>query len=87
MTNDQIIATLRKWQQDGRKKSRGVFVKYYYLQPQAKGFLLSMDLHVDGMLDNEESLSVYGDTLSEIFDKAIAFIEQKKDELRKALDE
>lgn len=90
MTNDQIIATLQKWQQDGMTKSRGVFVSRYSLQSQSSGFMLELKLHIDGETDYEQgqkSTYVFGGTLSETFDKAVALIEQKKNELRKALDE
>lgn len=89
MTNDQIISTLQKWQRDMMTKTRGVFVKYYDLQPQDTGFMLDLELHIDGKTDNEirTTLYVYGKTLSELFDKAEARIEEEKIELRKALDE
>lgn len=90
MTNDRIIAALQKWQQDGMTKSRGVFVSYYSLQPQSSGFMLELELHVDGETDYEQGQKptyVFGGTLSETFNKAADLIERKKAKLRKAPDE
>lgn len=87
MTNDQIIALLQKWQLDGQTKSRGVFVNFYGLHPQAAGFMLTLELHVDGAFENEEKVAAFGETLSQTFENAIAIIKLKKDALRKALDE
>lgn len=91
MTNDQIISILQKWQQDGMTKSRGVFVHSFALKPQSQGFMLDLEIHEDGVTGdgpyNYPSSYLYGKSLSELFDKAAALIEQKKNELRKALNE
>ena len=89
MKPPQIVKTLEQWQSDMMKKTRGVFVSHFDLQPQAKGFMLELELHEDGVSDPENGnpkYNVYGLTLSELFDKATRLIEDRKTILREALN-
>jgi len=89
MNAPQIIKTLEQWQLDSMNKTRGVFVYHFNLQPQAKGFMLDLELHEDGVSDPENgnpNYYVYALSLSELFDKATRLIEDRKAILREALN-
>lgn len=86
MTNDQIIATLQKWQLDGAYRSIGVFVSKFCLQSQNRGFMLDVTIYAS-LDESYGQHHVYGETLADLFPQVENLIEQKKAELRKALDE
>lgn len=88
MNDRDIVKTINDWQRQARTTTRGVWVSYFDIQPQASGFVIDLQIHEDGVTDPEmgsDHSYVYGETLSDVFDKASELIESKRQELLKAL--
>ena len=88
MTDTEIVRLLNKWQKDMMTKTRGVWVSYYNLNPQAQGFSLHLKIHEDGISDSEmgdDEFTFFGGTMSAVFEKAVTWLSSKKKELIDAL--
>jgi hypothetical protein len=82
--SEYVIETLEKWQRDKTHRTSGVFVIYFNITPQMDGFLIGLDIHVPGEVENMAYESIHGSTLYECVDKAAEAVEKYR---RKLLEE
>lgn len=88
MSDTEIIALMNKWQQDGQKRTHGVFVQHFILTPQSSGFYLNLELHADGLYaNNKGDETIFASSLSQCFEKALEIIEEHKATIRKHLED
>lgn len=66
-----VMDTFAKWQQDRNKRSSGVYVNHFKLEPQTKGFKLHTEICLPG---NSIEKTFYADRIEQCVDDALKFM-------------
>jgi hypothetical protein len=82
MDDKAAVKWLNKWQKEIMGSGdKSIYVSWFELSPQAKGFMLMFRPHIDAEYDpelGEPEKTVFGDTIGDCVEKVLYFLSEAK---------